>query len=152
MKNSFYFVKRETGFSLVEILIVITIVAILAAVAVPSYTEHVRKQKRNFSKVQLHDVINRQNQYLADNRQYATNLTLLGYASSTYGITANGTYVAADSAEAIYTIGLSNTSAYAYTVVATPVNGQTSDSACGTLSITSGGAYSASGSHGSDCW
>jgi type IV pilus assembly protein PilE len=152
MNNISQFAKREKGFSLVEILVVVTIVAILTAVAVPSYSEHVRKQKRNFSKVQLHDIINRQNQYLADNRQYANNLTLLGYSSATYGITGNGSYVAADSTEAIYTIGLTNTSNYTYTVIATPVNSQASDSACGTLSITSAGAYSATGSHGNDCW
>lgn len=36
----------QSGFTLIEVMIVVAIVAILAAVALPSYQEHVRKSKR----------------------------------------------------------------------------------------------------------
>ena len=144
--------KCDKGFSLIELLVVLAIVAILTVVGVPSYSDHVRAQKRNVSKVHLLDIVSRQNQYLADNRQYASNLTFLGFSNETYGITKNGKHTAADSSEAIYVISLANTSNYTYSVVATPVNQQSQDNGCGTLSITSGGLHSASGDNAYSCW
>ncbi len=60
------------GFTLIELMIACAIVAILAAVAYPSYTKHVQKSSRAAAKVQMMDLANRQQQYLLANRSYAT--------------------------------------------------------------------------------
>lgn len=68
---------RNRGFTLIEVMIVLGIVAILAVVAFPSYQEHVRKGRRAAAQSHLMDVAQRQQQYLLDARAYAPDLTSL---------------------------------------------------------------------------
>lgn len=69
---------RQSGFTLVELMIVVAIVAILASIALPSYQEHVRKGHRAAAQSEMMDIANRQQQYFLANRQYATQAEL-GY-------------------------------------------------------------------------
>jgi len=66
--------QRNRGFTLIELMIVLAIVAILAAVGYPSYRNHVAKGQRSAGQQYLSDVAQRQEQYLLDRRQYATTL------------------------------------------------------------------------------
>ncbi|HSV79133.1 MAG TPA: type IV pilin protein [Ramlibacter sp.] len=70
------------GFTLIELMITVAIVAVLAAVVYPSYTSHVRKSNRAAAQAQMLDIANREQQYLLANRSYAskTQLTSSGYA------------------------------------------------------------------------
>lgn len=70
--------NRIRGFTLVELLIVITVVAILAAIAVPSYGNYIRKANRSAAQQYMLDVANRQQQILMENRQYAATLAATG--------------------------------------------------------------------------
>jgi type IV pilus assembly protein PilE len=72
MKNRF--VPNTKGFTLVELLIAVAIMGILMAIAVPNYTEYMVKATRSSAQQFLLDVAQRQEQYLLDNRQYATKL------------------------------------------------------------------------------
>src|SRR5688572_31391187 len=38
--------RRETGFTLIELMVVVAIIAIIASIAIPAYTEHTRKSRR----------------------------------------------------------------------------------------------------------
>lgn len=76
--------RRLAGFSLIELLIVMAIIAILTAVAVPAYREHVRKAARADAQSFLTDVASRQQQYLVDKRRYAPSLASLNMALSPY--------------------------------------------------------------------
>lgn len=69
----------QSGFTLVEVMIVVAIVAILASIALPSYQEHVRRGHRAAAQTEMMDIASRQQQYFLANRQYATKLEL-GYA------------------------------------------------------------------------
>lgn len=62
-------------------MITAAIIAILAAVAYPSYTRYVTKSNRTSAQAQMLDLANRQQQYLMANRTYATKeqLTTSGY-------------------------------------------------------------------------
>ena len=60
------------GFTLIELMIVVAVVALLAAVAYPSYRDHVARGQRSQGQQLLADIAQRQEQYLLDRRQYAT--------------------------------------------------------------------------------
>lgn len=62
--------RKSTGFTLVEILIVIAIVAILASLAVPSYLESVRKAARADARSAMMTVMQQQERYFSQNNSY----------------------------------------------------------------------------------
>lgn len=83
------------GFTLIELMITVAVVAILAAVAYPSYQDYVRKSHRRSAQSAMMDIANRQQQYLLANRRYATTLAELSYTVPTevsprYTCTLNG--------------------------------------------------------------
>jgi type IV pilus assembly protein PilE len=68
--------KTENGFSLIELLVAVTILAILAAVAIPSYQSYVIKSNRAAAQSFMMDLANREKQYMLDARTYADIATL----------------------------------------------------------------------------
>ncbi|MDN5865041.1 MAG: prepilin-type N-terminal cleavage/methylation domain-containing protein, partial [Gammaproteobacteria bacterium] len=81
---------KDGGFSLIELMIVIVIVAILAAVAVPLYMNYGKEARRTAAVNALHTVASREEGYFSRFNQYATSLTQLGYAAS--AVTTKGGY------------------------------------------------------------
>ncbi|HSC63624.1 MAG TPA: type IV pilin protein [Caldimonas sp.] len=77
MNNS----ARKRGFTLIEVIIAMAIVAILVAVALPSYRDHMRKSRRAEAQAYLMAVASRQQQFLLDTRGYAANLATVGIAA-----------------------------------------------------------------------
>ena len=69
--------RRDTGFTLLEMLIVVVVVAVLAMIAFPSYQEHLRKGRRAAAEAHLMDISQRQQQYFHDVRSYASAVATL---------------------------------------------------------------------------
>lgn len=70
-------VSNTKGFTLVEIMIVVSIIAVLGAIAIPQYNQYVVKGKRAAAQAFMVDVAGRQKQYLLDARAYAPSLAVL---------------------------------------------------------------------------
>jgi len=75
---------QARGFTLIEILIVVAVLAIIAAIAVPSYTQYITRGKIAEATSTLADLRVKMEQYYADNRRYSTDA-----AGGTCGIGAN---------------------------------------------------------------
>jgi type IV pilus assembly protein PilE len=93
--------EKKAGFTLIEVMITVAIVGILAAVALPSYTDYVRRSKVPEATSALADMRMKMEQYFQDNRTYAggcavatTTAKYFSYAcadgATIYGITATG--------------------------------------------------------------
>lgn len=147
--------SRQRGFTLTELMIVIAIVGILAAVGYPSYRGTVIKTNRSVATSALTELASRQESYYLDRKRYATALSSLGYPNNIAYYSADGQLQPGNSADGntVYSISFSGTpTARAYTAVATPFNGQTDDEECTTLTITQNGKKSGTGTDVSKCW
>lgn len=69
--------SRQRGFTLIELMIAVVIVSILAAIAVPIYTEYVRRSARSAGQNYLSDLALRQELRFQNSRQYTDDLALL---------------------------------------------------------------------------
>jgi type IV pilus assembly protein PilE len=70
MESFSYGHQRAAGFTLIEVMITVAIVAIIAAVALPNYTDYVTRSKIVEAKTNLSDMRTRLEQYFLDNRSY----------------------------------------------------------------------------------
>ena len=139
-----YLTRKHAGFTLLEVMITVVIVAILTAIAYPSYENQLRKGRRASAQAFMVDLANREQQYLLDARSYAigTNaLPLLGFA--------NEAAIPSDVSK-FYTITITPdapTTPPSFTITATPKAG-TKQVADGVLTLNSTGAKTRNGATG----
>lgn len=131
------------GFSLIELMIAVAIMAILASIAYPSYVRYVARSNRSAAESFMLEVASRQERYLVDARQYAPDLATLNMTVPTT-VSPN------------YSITIINvtSSPPGYVIQATPLGNQAvNDTNCANLTIDNTGNKAASGPGGmSACW
>lgn len=130
--------RQERGFTLIELIIVVAIVAILTAVALPSYFSHVSKGYRQDAMGAL--VVFAQ----AMERFYTVNGTYIGADGGTAAVTSNKapamfpTKAPLDGSKKLYNLYISASTATSYTIIASPISGERMASD-GVISLTSTG-------------
>jgi type IV pilus assembly protein PilE len=75
-----------SGFTLIEVMITVVIIAVIAAIAIPNYTDYVTRSKFTEASAQLSDLRVKMEQYYQDNRRYSTTV-----AGGTCGIPGGNT-------------------------------------------------------------
>lgn len=80
---------RDKGFTLIEIMIVVAIVAILAAIALPSFQTYMMESRRSEAKAMLEELRMQQERFRANNPAYATLAQLTPGVLDNYALTVN---------------------------------------------------------------
>lgn len=134
--------RRCRGWSLVELMVALLVLAILLSLAYPAYNNQVIKSRRADGHALLYEAAQRQQQFFTSNNQY----------TATVGV--GGLEMAAASDSGFYTLSINRPNATTYTLTATAVSPQDADTDCGNLSLTSLNikACSADGCEPARCW
>lgn len=137
---------RSIGFTLIELLIAVIVVAILTAIALPSYRNYVMQSRRSSAKTALLDLASREERFFSTNAAYTGSLTQLGYS----GVVSNAVPIPSAS-QNYYSLQVAvGSSSTAYSATATPQSSQAND-ACGTYQLTDTGTQTVTGTN-SNCW
>ena len=129
--------RYQKGFTLIEMMIVVTIIGILAAVAYPAYQDYVRQSRRADAIQALYSIQLAQEKHRVVNTSYADEASLTGFSSDTEG--------------GYYDISISLATATNYLAVAEALNDQANDD-CGDFAIDRDGPNTAGSYASNTCW
>ena len=130
---------RMRGITLIELMIVVVVVSILAAIAFPNYQEFTARAKRNEAKEGLLRIAVNQERFYLNNNTFTQDMTALGFSADPF-TTDTGSYV----------IDVTSADATNYSATATYQLGGNEASKCLTFTVDGRGAKT-SGPQG-DCW
>ncbi len=128
------------GVTLLELMIVLVIISILAAIAYPNYREYITRAKRTEAKAALLQIATQQERFYPQNNSYTQNLLVLGFATTPNFTTDSESYV--------INVGAAN--ANNFTATATFQLGGDEAGKCLTFQVDGRGAKTSAPD--TDCW
>jgi type IV pilus assembly protein PilE len=149
-------VRGQRGVTLIELVVTMVIVAILAAVAIPSYSSYIMKSRRTEAKSTLLNMASLEERFFSTNNSYSTDPATLGYPTgTTVPFTVGNGYYQISALTVVPAVAPVNATSVGtpatYSITAQPIGQQANDSACLTFTITSGGVQTSTGT-GTTCW
>ncbi len=139
--------RNYLGFTLIELMIVVSILGILAAIALPSYQNHVMRARRAEAKIALMDCSARMERFFAENNTYNT-------ATIAAGNLVTDLLPNDQTTDGWYTVSISAQNGASYTLQAAPNGTQAAnDGECANFTLNNLGARGVSGTGSvQDCW
>lgn len=126
--------RRQAGFSLIELMIVVAVLGILASIAWPSYVEHVRTSRRAEAKSALQAAAQCMERFNTSNQTFVGGPARCPLPNSDF-----------------YNLNYQNVARNAFSITAQPTGGQSTD-VCGQLGLNQAGAKTDQGSPSGSCW
>lgn len=147
--------RLDSGFTLIELMIVVAIVAILTSVAYPAYTSSIIKGKRAEGRTALAELLQQQERYMTQTNSYCSFSNTAGTAAAVAGCTTVPfkTFSGDSLGKAAYYLSAdacpNSTIAECVRVAAVPIK---SDTEAGTLQVLSTGTKTCTGTNTGVCW
>jgi type IV pilus assembly protein PilE len=143
------------GFTLIELMVTIVVLAILVSIAVPSYTSQLRKSRRTEARTALLDLASREERYNSTHSVYSSTPADLGLAGAYPIAVGSGYYQVTVCVSGALPCAADAGNGTAFLLTATPVPGssQAGDSHCGSFTLDNTGVQAVTGAAGaSTCW
>ena len=138
---------RTAGFTLIELMITVAVVAILGTIAMVRYTKQIQKSRRTDARSAIMDLAGREEKLFSTLNAYSGTPSELGYTVNPDSFPFNLT-------NSDYQISLAiGNPPVSYTITATAINAQAGDTACASLGMDQLGTQSSTGTDTtSACW
>jgi type IV pilus assembly protein PilE len=137
--------KKNEGFSLIELMIVVAVAAILVAIAYPSYRDYVLRTNRSSAESAMYDIAQHLERCYTQFQTYANGSCPTGTMLTTQQNLASN-----------FNLALTTQSNTQYTIQASAIGSQTDDTNCQVLTLNQAGVKSATDGGGNDttatCW
>ena len=132
--------KNMSGITLIELMIVVVVVSILAAIAFPNYQEFSARAKRNEARAALLRLATNQERFYLNNNTFTADLTSLGFSTSPTWTSETG----------YYDITVTAADATNFTATATYLQGGSEATKCASFTIDGRGARTSAPD--ANCW
>lgn len=129
------------GFTLIELIVAMVVVALLAAIAIPAYSSYVRKARRTDAKSALLNLASLEERVFSTQNIYSATATDLGYVAWPVTLGSNNEYTVA--APTLTAATTTQPASYSFTATVVTGNDQAKDTNCQSFTIASSGLQTA---------
>jgi type IV pilus assembly protein PilE len=137
--------KRQHGFTLIELMLVIIVIGVLLAIAIPNYAGYLERTRRSDARAALLEIASTQERIYFERNQYSNAI------ADVWNYREAGVYVSAEGYYAL-TVAFPGDDPNRFTATATARGKQAGDADCVSFTIDETGLKAATGDDSDDCW